>query len=226
MFFKKYPIRVVLLKRFGNMLRIAIDRGRFEHKRIKTMDGVLDQNYFFIQKEKVKIPAQEISFYYDINTAREINLLQIDRNTFFPLSFEGGKITAKYVTEQDGKQVLVDCLIYDSTIALKDGRIINIPNPITNATYDREQFLSNEIETASRLYRSKGFWERYGNIVMLMVVGFLMVMFFYIGITNYMKMSKIMADSLVTMSANIDKFADKMIQISRGTATLPVVPPS
>jgi len=235
MFFAKFPIHVVIFKRYGNVLRPAFDRGRYERRRIKTQDGIIESNYLVLKKEKVKIPAPPISFYYDIENTRYLYLLQIDRYTYYPLSFEAGKIKVtvpSYLTDKKGnilkdekgnpKVVYVEKTLFDSNIILEDGRVVSLPNPIAYKTYDKEHWLSNEIETASRLYRSKGFWERYGNFVTLAVVGILLVMFFYVGVSKYAEMTKSLVDGLKEVSQSMNVIADKLAQAVRVSTGQPI----
>jgi hypothetical protein len=236
MMFAKFPIHVVIFKRYGNILRPAFDRGRYERKRIKTQDGFIENNYLILKKEKVKIPAPPISFYYDIENTRYLYLLQIDRYTYYPLSFEAGKIKVNfpsYLTDKKGnilkdekgnpKITFVEKTLFDSDIILEDGRLIPLPNLIANKTYDKEHWLSNEIETASRLYRSKGFWEKYGNFVTIAIVGIVLVMFFYVGVSKYAELTKTLVDGLKEISQSMNVVADKLAQAVRVSAGQPVV---
>lgn len=224
--FGKFPIKVIIFKRYGNVLRLTFDRGRYERKRIKTQDGIIENNYLVLKGEKVKIPAPPLSFYYDIENTRYLYLLQVDRYTYYPISFEGGKLTVKvpsYLTDEKGnvvkdeqgnpKIVLVEKPLFDSNIILENGEVVELPNMIAYKTYDKEHWLSNEIETASRLYRSKGFWERYGNFVTLAVIGILLVMFFYTGVSKYAELTKTLVDGLREVSQSMNVIADKLTHV-------------
>lgn len=235
----KYPIRVMIFKRYGNVLKPVLDKARYEKRRIKTQDGIIEQNYLVLRKEKVRIPAPEISFYYDIENTRWVYLLQIDRFTYYPISFEGGKMKVMYPayqTDEKGnilkdekgnpKITYVEKTLFDSTIALEDGRIVQLPNPIVHKTYDKEHWLSNEIETASRLYRSKGFWERYGNFVTLAVIGIILVMFFYVGVSKYAELTGNLVKGMKEISQSLNVVADKLAHAVRtGKAPIEVKPP-
>jgi hypothetical protein len=233
--FKRFPIKVVLFKRYGNALKLAFDQARYEKRRIKTIDGIIENNYLLLKKEKVKIPPPPIDVYYDIDNTRHLYLLQIDRDTFYPLSFDAGKINVNvptYVFDGEGnvikdekgnpKITYVERPIFDSNIILEDGRLISLPSIIANKTYDKEHWLSNEIETASRLYRSKAFWERYGNFIILAVVGILLVMFFYIGVSKYTDLTKTLVDGLKEVAQNINVASDKLAQAVKETAKQPI----
>lgn len=233
--FKTFPVRVIIFKRYGNALVPVFDRGRYERKRIKTTEGIIEQNYLILKKEKMKIPAPEISFYYDVNNVRYLYLLQVDRYTYYPLSFAEGKIKVRYpayVTDEKGNILkdekgnpqitYVEKELFDSTIALEDGRIIQLPNLIAHKTYDKEYWLSNEIETASRLYKSKGFWERYGNVVTLAITGILLVMFFYVGVSKYADLTKTLVEGLKEVSQSMNVLGDKLIQAVKTTQGQPI----
>lgn len=236
---KPFPIKVLIFKKYGNVLKPVFDRGRYERQRIKTADGFIENNYLILKREKVKIPAPEIQYYYDIDGVRWLYLLQIDRWTFYPLSFNAGKMIAYlpiYETDKNGNPIkdengkpkikFVPKVLFDSTIALEDGRIVELPNPIAHKTYDKEHWLSNEIETAQRLYRSKSFWEKYGNFVTLAVVGILLVMFFYIGVSRYAELTKTVTDGLKDVSNAMVQVADSLrIAAQQSTQTPNVTKP-
>jgi hypothetical protein len=234
MFFK-FPIHVVIFKRYGNVLKPVFDKGRYERKRIRTEDGIIESNYLILKKEKVKIPAPPISFYYDIENTRYLYLLQIDRYTYYPLSFEAGKIRVNvpsYLTDKKGnilkdekgnpKIIYVEKVLFDSDIILENGRVIPLPNLIAHKTYDKEHWLSSEIEAAYRLYKSKGFWEKYGNFVTLAVVGILLVMFFYVGVSRYAELTKTLVDGLKEVSQSMNIVADKLAQVVKVSTEQPI----
>jgi hypothetical protein len=228
----RYPIRVVIFKKYGNTLKPVFDRARYEKRAIKTDHGVIESSYLILKREKVKIPPPPISFYYDIEDTRYLYLLQVDRHTYYPISFEGGNIVVKvpvYVTDKKGNVVkdekgnpkitYVEKTLFDSHIVLEDGKIVELPGMIAHKTYDKERWLSTEIELASRLYRSKGFWERYGNVVGMAVIGILLVMMLYAGATKYTEMARIMTDGLREVAQSLNVVADKLLQATRAVAT-------
>jgi hypothetical protein len=222
----KFPIRVIIFKKYGNVLKPVMDRGRYERKRIKTQDGVIENNYLVLKNEKVKIPAPPLNFYYDIDDARYIYLLQVDRFTYYPISFDGDKIIVKakvYLRDENGNIIkdekgnpkfeYVEVPLFNSRIVLDNGNVVEIPAMITHKTYDKEHWLSNEIETAFRLYRSKSFLERYGSYIILGVVGILMVMFLYVGVGKYAELTKTLVDGLKEVSQSMNVVADKLVQV-------------
>lgn len=222
-FVKNFPIRVLIFKRYGNILRPVEDRARFEKVRIKTENGFIENNYLLLKKGKVKIPVPEIQFYYDIENVRWIYLLQLDRYTFYPITFQSGQMLVYFPTyevDKKGEVVkdekgnpkikYVPKVLLNSSIALEDGRIINLPNMITHKTYDKEHWLSNEIETAQRLYRSKGFWERFGNYIMLGIIGIFLVMIFYVGTSRYAELTKTLTDGLKNVANAMVQVADNL----------------
>jgi hypothetical protein len=231
----KFPINVVIFKKYGNVLKPVMDRGRYERKRIKTQDGIIESNYLVLKKEKVKIPAPPLSFYYDIDDARYIYLLQVDRFTYYPISFDGNKIRVKakaYLTDENGNIIkdekgnpkfeYVEVPLFDSKIVLDNGKVVEIPTMITHKTYDKEHWLSSEMELAFRLYRSKSFWERYGSYIILGVVGILMIMVLYVGVKNYAELTKTLVDGLKEVSQSMNVVADKLVQVIRETSGRPV----
>jgi hypothetical protein len=231
----KFPIRVVIFKKYGNVLKPVMDRARYERRRIKTQDGIIESNYLVLKNEKVKIPAPPLNFYYDIDDTRYIYLLQVDRFTYYPISFDGNKIRVKvkaYLTDEQGNIIkdekgnpkfeYVEVPIFDSKIVLDNGNVVEIPTMITHKTYDKEHWLSNEIESAFRLYRSKSFWERYGNYIILGMVGIFMVMVLYIGIGKYAELTQTLVDGLKEVSQSMNVVADKLVQVVRETSGQPM----
>lgn len=230
----KFPIRVVIFKKYGNVLKPVMDRARYEKKRVKTEDGIIENNYLVLKNEKVRIPAPPLSFYYDIDDARYIYLLQVDRYTYYPISFDGNRIMVKtkvYLTDENGNIIkdekgnpkfeYVDVPLFDSRIVLDNGDVVELPTMIAHKTYDKEHWLSNEIETAFRLYRSKSFLERYGNFIILGIVGILMVMTLYVGVKNYAELTATLVEGLKEVSQSMNVVADKLAQVVRETTGQP-----
>lgn len=235
--FFKYPIRVVIFKRYGNALKPVFDLGRFEKRRIKTVDGVIENKYLVLKKEKVKIPPPEIKFYYDFGDKRYLYLLQIDRYTFYPISFDGNAMTVlipiyeyqkdkkgnvildesgnpKIKTDEKGNPIItyIQKPIFDGNIVLDDGRIVEVPTLIAHKTYDKEFWLSNEIEIAQKLYRSKSIWERYGNIIILGIIFMFMIMALYIGVSKYTELTRILVDGLKEVSNSLKEVGKLMAE--------------
>lgn len=221
--FERYPLKVMIFKKYGNVLKPVLDSARYEKRRFRTEEGIVEQSYLILKNEKAKIPAQEISFYYDIENAKWIYLLQVDRYTFYPISFEDDKMEIIYPIYQRDEQgniikdekgnpkiEYVKKTLFDSTIVVEEGKIVKLPMPITHKTYDKEYWLSNEIETAYRLYRSRNFWEKYGSYVMFAVVGILLIMFFYVGVSKYAELTSTIVKGLESVSQSLNSVADKL----------------
>jgi hypothetical protein len=122
--------------------------------------------------------------------------------------------------------VFVEKQLFDSEIVMEDGRIIQLPSLITHKTYDKEHWLSKEIETAFRLYRSKSFWERYGNFITLAIIGIFLVMFFYVGVSKYAEITGTLVNGLKEVSQSMNVVADKIAQAVRSAQTnTTLVPP-
>jgi len=221
----KYPIKVVIFKRYGGALKPVFDKARYEKKKTITKDGVIEKSYVILKKQKVKIPAQPISFYYDIDNLRYLYLLQIDRFTFYPISFDGSKIKVlvptfktdekgKVLKDKEGKPTIeyVEKPIFDGSILLDSGKVIEMPTMVTHKTYDREQWLSGEIESGSRLYRKKGIWDRYGNIITLAIGGVIIVMLIYVGATQFAHLTGNLSHALTEISKSMNTASGKLAQ--------------
>jgi hypothetical protein len=242
-FRKKFPVFVCLFKKYGNVVKPSLDKGRYRKQRLKTEDGFIENNYFYLKKEKLKIPAPDLKFYHDIEveegkSERWIYLMQIDRYTYYPISYEGDAvylnipyyilatdIEGKPIVDENGKQKIMvgedgkpliqykKQKILDSTVLLNNGKTIKIPALIAHKTYDKEHWLSNEIETDQRLYRSKGFWDRYGNIVIMALTIFAVIGIIAVSLPEYTKNadkfvqgSGIMADALKNVTSTCTAF--------------------
>jgi len=239
---KKYPIKVMIFKKYGNALKPVIDLGRYERERIKTQDGFIENNYLHLKKDKIRIPAPETQFYHDFQTekgtkadsVRWVYLLQIDRHTYYPINFQGsnavvripvlkietvtvdGKEIQRYEKGEDGKYIVAGYeprKLFDSTIILEDGSIAEIPNPIAHKTYDKEHWLSGEIETSQRLYRTKNWWEKYGHLITYAVLGIMVMMFFYAGATQYANLTKDLASSNDRIAESNNRISDTYLKL-------------
>jgi hypothetical protein len=219
--FAKYPITVMVFSKYGNTLEPTNDRGRYVKQRVQTADGFIENNYLHLKKEDVKIPLPNTQFYQSLLNKRRLFLLKLDRWTYYPMNFDADKITIYtpvYKMDEQGiplkdenDQMILEGYthkqIFDSRIVLDNGQVVQAPNLIAHKTYDKEHWLSNEIETAQRLYRSKDFWERYGNIISLAVVGILMMLFLYVGASNFTKM-------IETEGKNAEVIAQNLAQVA------------
>ena len=94
-------------------------------------------------------------------------------------------------------------------------RGITIETLIPHRTYDKEEWLSSEIETAQRLFRSKNWWEKYGNYVILGIFLLFAVMIMYVGFTKYLELSRVVMNGLRDVSNAINSASDKFLQASR-----------
>jgi hypothetical protein len=121
----KFPVQVVIIKKYGNQLGFVLDKGMYKKEEVKTADGVIITNYFIFKKEKIggkklKIPAPEIKHYQETydktgKTERRIIFLNLDRDTYYPVIDVEGKL------------------------------IVSIPQPIYEIEYEIEQaFEKNE----------------------------------------------------------------------------------
>lgn len=211
--FKKFPIKVTIMTKYNNVLVPRFDKGRFQIDYFNTANGRIERRYLLLKRAKVKIPAPEISFYHEVEEKRNIWLLQIDRNTFYPMSFEKEQIYVTYLAdaidengnvvldeEKQPRKVEVKKLILDGSILFKDGKVFNIPTPIAHQTYDKEFFLSNELELNAKLYRGRGFWDKYGYIVAMVIGGLMMAIILFAGMSQINKMYQEMGNLLVEMA--------------------------
>ena len=118
----KFPIRVVIWKKYASGLVPVIDRGMYKKERFKTEAGFIETNYFIFKKEKIggkklRIPAPDIQYYQSIEwekgkTERQVMFLQIDRYTFWACTEQSGKIyvhvpQAIYEVERDAEGHLI-----------------------------------------------------------------------------------------------------------------------
>lgn len=227
--FKKYPIKTMIFKRYGNALKPVLDLGSYRKTRIKTMDGFIENNYFELKFEKIRIPTPDIVNYQDIDGKRWVYWLQVDRDTFFPISFEAGKMKVKIPiceidpkTKQpkldENKKPIIkyeERVLFNSRLVMEGDVVTELPTMIATKTYDKEHWLSSEIETAQRLYRKKAFWEQYGNVVMMMISGIIIIGIAWVVMRQYGKMNAELVEGLKVVAQSNGAVAERLSLVAK-----------
>ncbi|MCS7231789.1 MAG: hypothetical protein RMJ67_06600 [Elusimicrobiota bacterium] len=201
MFFKPFPIKVLILRKYGNALVPTFDLGRYEKERKITEEGALQVEYFKLKRLNKKIPAPEIKFYHsDEKGNRWLWLLQVDRDTFYPILFnEKGLFIESTQVVKDGdveKKEKVLIPLFYSDIILDNGKVVNLTTLIAEKSYDKEYWLSDQLRLANILYRKGTFFEKYGMFLLslLFLVGLIAVS--YIAYTSISEMIVSLSESI------------------------------
>jgi len=221
MFWFGYPVRVLIFRRYGNVIKPVLDRARYEERKVKTPDGEIIKKYLVLQKTKAKIPAPDITDYYDIENKRWLYLYQIDRDTFYPCSVEGGRITVRIQEPiiEKGKvkgYKIVEKPLFDGNVVIsEDGTVINIETLVSKKTYDKEQWLASEIEAAQRIYRSKHWLERYGNYITLGLIILGMIMVLQIGLQKYAEITNAYLKGVKEVATPLNNIFNELKDIAR-----------
>jgi hypothetical protein len=198
-----YPIKVVVWNKYNNMISPDFDRGAIVKEKFATENGVLVKEYFVLKKYKTKIPFFDIkNFYKDINGKITVHLFRVSKDLFLPMMFTDERVYIPKGTVVDGKKLEDDIVLLDAKIILDEEKneIIPLTNIIPKKVYDKDHWLSSEIEDANKRYMVKNFWAKYGNVVIMFIIIFGMVSISFLALKNMSEMAtKIMeAQRLVT----------------------------
>lgn len=181
---KKFDKRVTIYKYLQNDLKRLEAKGLYQKEVETTPDGKIEHRYLYLLFKKgippfgwkiSRIPAPSSRAYSLIDNAEHINLYQLDQNTFFPVIFKSGVLTAlvdtvKMEMGEDGKPTpkldekgnqipeTVERAIFDSRVMLKDGRIVDVPLGIAEETYNNVEWLGTEVMKANRDNKKPGGW--------------------------------------------------------------------
>jgi hypothetical protein len=216
---KRYPIRVVIIRRYANALKIDFDRGGIFSEEIKTENGVIKTEVLKLMKNKAEIPAPDINFYHDIDNERVLYLYQYERDVFFPCKVTNEKISyfvPEVVVNEKGEKI----------IKMKEVELfapkLNIPE-INEKTWS--YWLASRIELANRMFRKVSFWERWGGLLMLAILVIVGIMIGWMGYQQYSNIIGSASMSLKEVADALNKVADKLAQALQQNVTAPITPP-
>jgi hypothetical protein len=217
---KRYPIRVVIIRRYANALKIDFDRGGIFPEEIKTENGVIKTEVLKLMKNKAEIPAPDISFYHDVDNERVLYLFQYERDVFFPCKVTNEKISyfvPEIIVNEKGEKI----------IKMKE---VELFTPKLNIEEINEKtwsyWLASRIELANRMFRKVSFWERWGGMFMLAILVIVGVMIFVVAFQQYSNIIGQASQSLQNVADALNKVADKLAQVSQQNVTAPITPPS
>lgn len=229
---KKFPVNVTIFRKFQNTFVTVKDKGLFVSKSEKQNDG-MKERYFILKGEKKKIPAPDTKFYDEINGQIHLNLVQFDRETYYPVIFDNGEIKAmydvplttqdgKYATDQDGniRTKTVEKPILNTEMILDNGRIVTAPSMIASKTYDKEHWLSQQLVKGNRKYQKTSFWEKYGttiNIVLVFAFAFLLMA---VVLQNFNDMFATVSGQLKETTSVLERTVDAL-QTNAGSGAEP-----
>jgi len=97
--FKKYPLKIIIIKAYDNGLDFVLYEGNYDLSESKTKDGTK-------QKRRLVARAGRFGSYFQLpwpsgkaqslgDTSTRIAFLQTDVNSFYPITFQNGWLTAE-----------------------------------------------------------------------------------------------------------------------------------
>jgi hypothetical protein len=213
--FAKFPIKVVIFKRYGNAIRVVFDRARVIRREETTKDGVRKLEFLKLKKEKAQIPLVDIKHYFDIENERYVYLYQPERNVYIPCKVTQDYISINLVThekDENGNVVtkLVEVPVFlprieTEEITKKDLRTIYI----------------NEILRAQERWKKVSFWERWGGLLMLIMMLIFGIMIFVTAYHQYANIIGSASESLERVAEALNKVADKLTQTQNASIITP-----
>ena len=217
--FVKFPIRVVIFKKYGNILKVVFDQGRIITKEEVTRDGIIKTEYLLLKNEKAKVPIIDIKNYFDIDNVRYVYLYQPERNVYIPCKVTQNYISISLVTyEKDKKGYVIPKLVEVPLV---------IPQIISEEVTKKElrTMFSNEILRAQERWKKISFWERWGGIIMVTLMLIFGVMIFITAFQQYSNIIGQASQSLQNVADALNKVADKLAQALQQNVTAPITPP-
>jgi hypothetical protein len=217
--FVKFPIRVVIFKKYGNILKVVFDQGRIITKEEVTRDGIIKTEYLLLKNEKAKVPIIDIKNYFDIDNVRYVYLYQPERNVYIPCKVTQNYISINLVTyEKDEKGNAIPKVVEVPLV---------IPQIISEEVTKKElrTMFSNEILRAQERWKKISFWERWGGIIMVTLMLIFGVMIFITAFQQYSNIIGQASQSLQNVADALNKVADKLAQALQQNVTAPITPP-
>lgn len=219
--FKKFPIQVFIWKNVANTLIPKFVKGRYESLTKKTATGErLTINYLVLLDEKVKIRSPETVFYQHAENRNVLTVAQMSRNEWLPVDISGTQVSivakepvitkeGTVLVDKDGNTVYrtIKKPFLDTSFYLDKGELIKVPPAYVVKTHDKEQWHLAQHEFLSRFYKSEGFWDKYGSLIVMTVVLFFIIIAFVVGITKY-------TDLITQLTGSMDKFSSAMVSAS------------
>jgi lipid-A-disaccharide synthase-like uncharacterized protein len=200
MFGKKPKIDVTVMKNRSNGIVFDKYNGAVKNIRKKNDEGQhVDFKYLVLARKGEKpimIPAQHISFYQQIDGITSLNLYQYDSLTFYPLETRGKKLVAIvkiHELDESGNAKFDDYgnaiytkeekILLDPKVMIENGQYIEMPQLLTNKSYDKEQFFSSQYEFLTRFFRNSNWLEKFLPYLFmgLMLVGIVIVVIYDIN---------------------------------------------
>lgn len=89
-----YPIKLNIYRRYGNKLTPFFEWARYVRDRTDAEGLPIDEDYLEFESNKKQIPPIDIKHYYDLTTTREIDLVELDIDTFYPIKWKDGRMIA------------------------------------------------------------------------------------------------------------------------------------
>jgi len=220
MLFAKFPIHVIIFKKYGNVIKPEFDFGRIETEEEKTKDGIIKKEYLLLKKEKAKVPLINLKNFFDIENERYVFLFKPERDVYVPCRVTPNYISVNLVThEKDEKGNVVPKLVEVPIVVPQ-----LIPEEITKK--DLRTLYANEILRAQERWKKVSFWEKWGGLIMITLMLIFGLMIFVVAYQQYSNVIGSASMSLEKVADALNKVADKLMQITQQNTTAPISPPT
>lgn len=242
--FLNYPVNVIIWKKYKNNLIPEFDKGRFFLQKLNTDYGVIQKEFFKLKKMNVKIPAFDVRHYYKDEKNITIHLLQVERNLFLPLKFTDTQIVyldnepeldenGNVKRDDKGNPIFkkVEKILLDTNFVFDpdEKKFIPLSVFVPEKVYDKEYWLSSEIEMANKHYSIKNFWTKYGAIIIMFIAVFGMIAVSFFALKRMGEIAGMFMESERQIANSLDKVADKLgnviEKLNQTNQELPQLPP-
>ena len=220
MLFSKFPIHVIIFKKYGNVIKPEFDFGRIETEEEKTKDGIIKKEYLLLKNEKAKVPLVNLKNLFDIENERYVFLFKPERDVYVPCRVTPNYISVNLVThEKDEKGNVVPKLVEMP---------IFIPRIETEEITKKElrTLYANEILRAQERWKKVSFWEKWGGLIMITLMLIFGLMIFVVAYQQYSNVIGSASMSLEKVADALNKVADKLMQALQQNTTAPISPPT
>lgn len=238
--YKRYDLKVQVIERLGNGLDFSQARGKYV-KNVRSVEGGKDETRYIMLKPSrfapdTKIPAYPLPAYNTLDSNMKVlTLLKIDRNNYYPCSYEKGIMTATVpspIMREDGTQALnadgtpswswKDITLFNTNYYMNEhGAPETVPYLVAHQTFDAEHWLASEIIAANTENRMESNFQIYAPaiVAVIAIIGCILIAYY-----TYQQF-----DSISNKLVDVMKLAISQIgNIGHTTTTIiaPTAPPT
>jgi len=186
-------VKVFIIRRGEK--RIEEDKGAVITEKVRLeAGGTYEKKRFIFKRRKdLIIPAPSFEHYWKDHKDRDILwLYEIERGIAYPITPEWE------VIDKEGKKYKV--FIDDFVVDEKTKKTIALDGFIGHKYYDLQEELIKDLEVDP--YKKKGFWERYGNLIMVAIAIVGIILIAAVILQNLNKSIQIVSGMLSKVSQN------------------------